>query len=217
MPLARRVLATLAATLVLGTPAAGYAQYRLTAPSGAELSFESDSLLQMRDRSRALRLDLEEDPEVLYYTIFGRALEVDAAEAAYPWNAIDVVTDSLAAIVTPGNLREADRAYVNYAVLRMHVVRGDPDVSFGEVVNHELGAVVGFVEGWIVARTLFGGPAFEPLDELAFAWSAGVLPGFIAEHADRQLGGCLSVWREAHEDIIREYRSWREEEFRDGR
>jgi hypothetical protein len=217
MRLARRVLAALAAALVLGTPVSGHAQYRLSAPSGAELSFESDSLLQMRDRSRALRLDLEEDPEVLYYTIFGRPLEVDATDAAYPWNAIDVVTDSLTAVVTPGNLREADRAYVNYAVLRMRAVRGDPDVSCEEVVHREVEAVVGFVEGWIVARTLFGGPEFGPLDELAFAWSAGVLPGLIAEHADPQLGGCLAVWRGAHEDAIQAYRSWREEEFRDGR
>ncbi len=143
-------------------------------------------------------------------------MEPVAAEAAYPWNAVDVVTDSLAAVVTPGNLREADRAYVNYAVLRMRAVRGDPDVSCEEIVSREVEAVIGFVEGWIVARTLFGGPAFEPLDELAFAWLAGVLPGFIAEHANPQLGGCLAVWGDAYAHEIEAYRVWRQEEFRGG-
>jgi hypothetical protein len=171
----------------------------------------------MRDRSRALRQNLEEDPLVLYSRLFGQAVEAGAAERALPWNAIDVVTDSLASIMTPGNLREAERAYVNYAVLRMRAVRGDPDVSCDELMDRELEAVRGFADGWIVARTLFGGPEFEPLDELAFAAAAGVLPGFVADNADPHLGGCLAVWSAANEEAIEAYRVWQTERFRGGR
>lgn len=213
----RRVLTTLVAALLIGIPQVGHAQYSLSAPSGDELSFERDSLLAMRDRSRALRQNLEEDPLVLYFTAFGQAVEAQAAERAFPWNAIDVVTDSLAAIVTPGNLREADRAYVNYAVLRMRAVRGDPDVSCDELMRRELEAVRGFVDGWIVARTLFGGQPFEPLDEMAFAAAAGVLPGFVAAGSDPHLGGCLGVWNEANREAIEAFRDWQTEEFRGGR
>jgi hypothetical protein len=178
------------------------------------LSFERDSLLSMRDRSRALRQNLEEDPLVLYSRLFGQAVDAGAAERVFPWNAIDVVTDSLASIMTPGNLREAERAYVNYAVLRMRAVRGDPDVSCDELMGRELEAVHGFVDGWVVARMLFGGPEFEPLDELAFAAAAGVLPGLIAHNADPHLGGCLAVWSAANDDAIEAYRVWRTEGFR---
>jgi hypothetical protein len=214
MRVPRRVLTTLIAAIILGIPQAGYAQYTLSAPSGDELSFERDELLSMRDRSRALQQNLEEDPLVLYFTAYGQAVEAATAERAFPWNAIDVVTDSLAAIVTPGNLREADRAYVNYAVLRMQAVRGDPDVSCDELIDRELVAVRGFVDGWIVARTLFGGPPFEPLDEMAFAAGAGVLPGLIAAKADPHLGGCLAVWSLANEGALAAYRAWHTEKFR---
>ena len=210
----RRVLTALVAAVILGFPQAADAQYSLRAPSGDELSFERDSLLAMRVRSRALRQILEEDPLVLYFTAYGQPIARRAAERAFPWNAIDVVTDSLAAIVTPGNLREADRAYVNYAVLRMRAVRGDTDVSCDELMDRELDAVRGFVDGWVVARTLFGGPAFERLDELAFAAAAGVLPGMIAANDDRHLGGCLAVWSAANETAIEAYRAWRAEEYR---
>ncbi len=213
----RRLATTLVAALLLGIPQVGHAQYSLSAPSGDELSFERDSLLSMRDRSRALRQNLEEDPLVLYSRLFGQAVEAGAAERALPWNAIDVVTDSLASIMTPGNLREAERAYVNYAVLRMRAVRGDPDVSCDELMDRELEAVRGFADGWIVARTLFGGPEFEPLDELAFAAAAGVLPGFVADNADPHLGGCLAVWSAANEEAIEAYRVWQTERFRGGR
>ena len=119
------------------------------------------------------------------------------------------MTDSLAAVLTPGNLREADRAYYSYAVLRMKAVRQDPDVSCEELFDRELAAVGGFVDGWIAARTIFGGPPFAPLDELAFARADGVLEGLIAERGDRQLGGCLAVWRAAHPEAVEAYRAWR--------
>ena len=189
------------------------AQYQLVAPSGTVLEFESGQLLSFRDRLDSLRTDLEEDPEVLYYPSFGRDFEVEDWYEALPWNAIEVVTDSLAALVMPGNLREAQRAYIGYAVLRMHAVRQDPDVPCEELAGRELQAVEGFVDGWIVTRTLFGGPPYEPLDELVFARAAGVLPGLIIDRSDRQLAGCLDLWRSESADEIEAYRNWRTERY----
>lgn len=162
----------------------------------------------MRDRSDALYDELQQDPQVLYYTAYGPELSSERSTAALPWNAVDVVTDSMAAIVTPGNLREADRAYYNYAVLRMHAVRDDPDVPCAELFEREMEAVDGFVDGWIVARTLYGGPAFEPLDRLVFARAAGVLDGYVAASSDRHLGGCLAIWREENPGAIERYTAW---------
>jgi hypothetical protein len=195
------------------TPAGAAGQYSMTAPSGLVVEFDRDRLLDMRDRSVALRRDLEEDPRILYYTSYGSELRAEDRDEAYPWNAIDVVTDSIAAVVTPGNLREADRAYYNYVVHRMHAVREDPDVPCGEIVARELDAVDAFVDGWVVARTLFGGPAFEPLDELAFAREAGVLRGLLVDRSDRQLGGCLVVWSDENPGAVEEYRSWLRERY----
>lgn len=197
--------------LALGAgPAAG--QYRIASPDGETTrEFTRDSLLAMRDRSDALYDELQEDPLVLYYTSYGPDLSPNQREPALPWNAVDVVTDSMAAIVTPGNLREADRAYYNYAVLRMHAVRDDPDVPCDELFEREMEAVDAFVDGWIVARTLFGGPAFEPLDELVFAREAGVLEGYVAASSDRHLGGCLAVWRDEHPGAVERHAAWREE------
>ena len=194
-------------------PRAAAAQYTLAAPNGEEVVFDGQRLLEMRDRSRTLWNELQDDPRVLYYTAYGRELERDDAAQAYPWNAIEVVADSLAAVITPGNLREADRAYYNYAVLRMHAVRKDPDVACDEVFGREMEAVDGFVDGWVVARTLFGGPAFEPLDEFALAREAGVLEGMVADRGDRQLGGCLAVWRDANPGAVDAYRAWRAETY----
>jgi len=186
-------------------------QYGIASPAGETIEFDRDSLLAMRNRSDALYDELQEDPQVLYYTSYGPELAPDRGELALPWNAVDVVTDSMAAIVTPGNLREADRAYYNYAVLRMHAVRDDPDVPCDELFEREMEAVEGFIDGWIVARTLFGGPAFAPLDELVFARAARVLDGFVAAGSDRHLGGCLDVWRDEHPGAIERYDAWRAE------
>lgn len=194
-------------------PAPLQAQYTLTAPSGQVVEFDRDRLLAMRDRSVQLWDELQEDPDILYYTAYGRELDPDDRTQAYPWNAIEVVTDSLAAVITPGNLREADRAYYNYVVLRMHAVAKDPDVACEEVFARELEAMDGFVDGWVIARTLFGGPAYEPLDEFALAREAGVLRGMIADRSDRQLGGCLTVWRDAHPDAISAYREWKRDHY----
>ena len=189
------------------------AQYHLIAPSGAVLEFDSGQLLGFRNRLDSLRTELEEDPEVLYYPSFGRDFKVEDWREALPWNAIEVVTDSLAAMVMPGNLREAQRAYIGYAVLRMRAVRQDPDVPCEKLVGRELQAVEGFVDGWIVTRTLFGGPPYEPLDELVFARADGVLAGLIIDRADRQLAGCLDIWRSESADAIEAYRSWRTERY----
>ena len=205
------LLVGLSAGIVAATPAE--AQYRLTAPSGAVVEFEADRLLRFRDRSDSLMTDLVEDPLVLYYRSFGRDLDESEARDAWPWNAAEVVTDSLAALVMPGNLREAGRAYESYVVLRMHAVRQDPDVPCETLLGREIDALDGFIDGWIVARLLFGGPAYEPLDELVFAREADVLGGLILDRSNRQLGGCLAVVRQRGEDEIAAYRSWRAENY----
>jgi hypothetical protein len=189
------------------------AQYRLEAPSGSVVEFEADILLGFRDRSDSLMTDLVEDPLVLYYRSFGRELDESEARDAWPWNAVEVVTDSSAALVMPGNLREAGRAYESYAVLRMHAVRQDPDVACEELFSREVEAVDGFIDGWVAARLLFGGPEYEPLDELAFAREAGVLAGLILDRSDRQLGGCLESSRARGAEEIAAYRAWRTERY----
>jgi hypothetical protein len=203
----------LLAPLLLMPAGRATAQYSLVSPSGQELRVSQESLVQLDDTTRALRKNLEEDPRVLYYTAFGDPLSAEPDGAAYPWAAVEVITDSTAAVVTPGNLREADRAYANYAVLRMEAVRSDLDVSCDSVFALEERAVSGFVDGWLVSRTLYGGPPYPPLDELAFARQAGHLAGLMAARSDRQLGGCLAVWTERHPDRLDGYERWRRVEF----
>lgn len=209
-----RPSAAIAVLLLLAATAPVLGQGRvLVSPSGDTLAFFEAALRQMLDTTRALRRDLEEDPRILYFTGTGPAVPAEEPDPAYPWNAIEVLADSVAAIRTPGNLREADRAYANYAVLRMKNVRRDPDVSCDSLVVREVRAVSGFVDGWIVARTLFGAPAYAPLDELAFAREAGLLPGLIGASDDPQPGGCLGAWKEGHGESLEAYRRWREGEF----
>lgn len=203
------VLAVLAVLAPLVSPADVGGQYSIAAPSGRSIDFDRLDLLAWRDRSDALRESLDQDPLILYYTSYGPALSPEQGDEALPWNAVEVVTDSLAAVITPGNLREADRAYYSYAVLRMNAVREDPDVECSELVAREMRAVNAFVEGWIVARTLYGGPPYEPLDELAFARADGVLEGLVADRSDRQLAGCLAVWRDGDPALLERYRAWR--------
>lgn len=190
------------------------AQYRLEAPSGVELTLPSERLRAMLDTTRALFRDLEEDPRIGYFLDVGPAVPADSPEAAFPWNALDVRSDSSAVVRTPGNLREADRAYHNYAVLRMHWVHdGDPDVSCDSLMRVEAVAVDGFADGWLVSRTLFGAPAYPPLDEVGFAREAGVLEGLLAAKGDAQLGACAREWAEANPEAVEAYRLWRVSRF----
>lgn len=195
---------------MLGAPTGALQAQRTLALRGDTLTFTEAALRTMLDTTRTLRRDLEEDPRILYFTGTGSSVSVEEPRAAYPWNAVDVLADSVATIRTPGNLREADRAYANYAVLRMKNVRRDPDVSCDSLFARELRAVSVFVDGWIISRTLFGGPPYAPLDALAFARDDGVLPGLVAAHEDPQLGGCLSVWTAGHAEALADYRRWRE-------
>ena len=214
----RRVeLALVAAALgsILFVPLRASAQdYTLTVRSGRQIELSRSELIRMHDTTVALQENLDLDPEVLYWWTFGPDAPADSAGLALPWEAIEVVTDSTVALTYPGNLREADRAYNNYAVLRMRAVRNDPDVGCETVFDRELQAVDLFVDGWIVSRTLFGGPPYEPLDELVFARAAGHLSGLIAAHDNPQLGGCLPIWREANPKAAAEYRTWRRDVFR---
>ena len=197
------------------TPAPLLAQYEMEAPSGIQLAFTSTQVRAMLDTTRAMEMNLQEDPRVLYFTLVGPAVETtDSLDAAYPWNAVEVRSDSVATILTPGNLREADRAYYNYAVTRMHLVREfDPDVSCDELMDRELQAVSAFADGWIASRLLFGGLPFAVLDEVAFAREQGHLAGMLAAKRDRQLGACAAEWAATHPTAVEEYLAWRDNRF----
>lgn len=157
--------------------------------------------------------ELEEDPRVLYYTGVGPAVPEAGPGPAYPWNAVQPLTDSTAMVETPGNLREGDRAYQAYAVERMRNVRSDPDVPCDSLVAREAVAAGAFSDGWLVSRVLFGAPPYPPLDELPLAHADGHLPALLAAFGDRQLGGCGAAWREANARAVEAYLAWREEAF----
>jgi hypothetical protein len=202
--------------MALGTallPAPGRAQYVITSEAGDSLTYEATTLRVMLDTARALYADLEQDPRVQYMIPVTRPNNVSETEPepSYPWNVVTVVNDSMADVTNlPANLREADRAYYNYAVMRMRVVRtADPDVPCDSLLALEEEVVGSFADGWIVARTLFGGPAFAPLDEIAFAREAGLLRPMLAAMGDRQIGACAGEWAEANADRVAAYEAWR--------
>jgi len=198
--------------LALPVPAA--AQHALVSPAGDSLAFELPELRTMLDTARALYTDLQEDPRVLYSLGFGPRVEASVPRAAYPWNAVIPQSDSTVDVIMPGNLREADRAYQNYAVMRMRIVRStDPDDPCDALVEREETVLSSFVDGWVLARTLFGGPPFAPLDELAFARGAGHLGALLAAYRDASVGACAAAWAEAHPDAIEAYEAWRTEAF----
>jgi hypothetical protein len=96
----------------------------------------------------------------------------------------------------------------------MRVVRdADPDVPCDSIVALEERVVDSFIDGWIVSRTLYGGPSFAPLDELVFARQAGLLRPLLASRRDPQLGACAGQWAEANPDRMRSYEAWRKEKF----
>lgn len=207
-----RVLVAVAA-LALAAPAAS-AQQALTSPAGDSLQIDSARLRVLLDTARALRADLEEDPRVLYTLGFGPPAEPDAPRAAYPWNAVQPQSDSTVAVTTPGNLREADRAYNNYSVMRMRVVRGaDPDGPCDALLEREAAVLSSFVDGWILARTLYGGPAYAPLDEFVFAREAGHLPALLAVRGGTAVSACTADWIAENSAAIERYESWRAEKF----
>lgn len=200
--------------LLLAAPGPAAAQHALVSPSGDSLAFELPELRTMLDTARALYADLQEDPRVLYSLGFGPRVEPSAPRPAYPWNAVLPQSDSVVNVIAPGNLREADRAYHNYAVMRMRVIRGtDPDDPCEALVEREETVLSSFVDGWVLARTLFGGPAFAPLDELAFARDAGHLRALLAAYRDASVGACAATWAEANPGAIDAYEAWRAEAF----
>jgi hypothetical protein len=205
-----------AVLLIPFVPAAASAQYTLEAENGDTVMFESAELRAMLDTARALYANLQEDPNVLYYTPVGRERVPESdPSASYPWNVVTVINDSVADLQRlPADLREADRAYYSYAVQRMRVVRGaDPDVPCDSVLTLEEKVVGSFIDGWILSRTLFGGPAFDTLDELVFARHEGLLRPLLARRNDRQVGACAAEWADENPDRVAEYDAWRREHF----
>jgi hypothetical protein len=202
-------------SLAVSPPDCG-AQYVVTSPAGDSLVFEAAQLRAMLDTARAMRKDIEEDPHVLYTEPLVReTVSEDSPERSYPWNVVTVHTDSTVDYLgLPANLREADRAYYNYAVMRMRVVRNaDPDVPCDSLLALEEKVVGSFIDGWVLSRTLFGGPSFAPLDELAFARSAGHLRALLAARNDRQVGACAAEWAADHPDRVTAYETWRRDDF----
>lgn len=209
--------AALAAALLLSAaaPRTAPAQPRtdtLRVPNGPSLQVPRDTLKEMLERTRRRQTVLEEDPDVLYYVgTRGGVTLVDPAPA-YPWNAVTVESDSVARIAVPGNYREARRAYDGYAVETMERVRrGAPAARCSEAVEREVEVVSAFVDGWIVARTLYGGPAFPPLDAFAFARQGGHLPALVVALGDSRLGECRRRWARDHPGKMEAYREWRAE------
>lgn len=211
-----RPTAALLLAVAAAAPAAAGAQadpdrYALRVPDGPSLEFPADSVKEMLRRTRRLGTILEEDPDVLYYV--GTGSEVDASDPspAYPWNAVRPESDSTARVRVPANYREARRAYYAYAVRVMETIRGSPpSTRCGESVRREVDAVSAFVDGWIVTRTLYGGPAFPPLDAMAFAREAGHLPAMLVELGGARLGGCARRWARQNPEAMEAYRAWRE-------
>lgn len=206
-----RVLLAAMGILIGATPAPGQ---RSISTERDTILFDLPTLQVMLDTARALRKDLEEDPRVLYRLGFGPPAEIAAAESAYPWNAVSPTSDSTVNVIVPGNLREADRAYNNYAVMRMRVVRTqDPDANCEVLIRAEEEVLSSFVDGWILARTLFGGPAFTPMDELAFARDVSLLRPLLAARGDTSIGVCAGEWTAEHSVEIVAYELWRAEAF----
>lgn len=195
---------------LLRPASAGAQEYALSSPAGDTLQFELPRLRVMMEEARILYDDLVEDPRVLYSLGFGPPAAIDAPAPAYPWNAVRPTSDSTVNVVTPGNLREADRAYNNYAVMRMREVRNeDPDDPCAAIVTREEAVLSSFVDGWVLARTLFGGPAFAPLDEIAFAREAGHLRALLAIRGDDSVGVCAAEWVDVNGESVRAYETWR--------
>lgn len=206
----------LSAAGVVLLPAILSAQHTLHGPSGRSITYDSAAVREMLERTRRLRKILEEDPAVVYYVGKGEPATAEDPRAALPWRAVTVRSDSAVEVVTPGNLRESERAYYAYAVERMERIRaGRPTSSCETALRQEVELVSAFVDGWVVTRTLYGGPAFAPLDRFAFAREAGHLPALVVSLDDTAVSDrCLRWWREAHPEAMAAFRAWREATFR---
>ena len=213
--LPRAIVLCAAVVLLAAPPLEG--QFTLRAPSGEALTLDSAAVQEMLRESRHLRSVLEEDPAVLYYVGSGPPATLEEPASAYPWRAVLVRNDSVARVAFPANYREADRAYYNYAVRKMEMIRSlPPAVRCSTSVGREVELVSAFTDGWIVARTLFGGPAFAPLDAFAFAREAGHLRAMVVELGSGALGGCVREWAREHPEEVEAYRAWRSDRFEPG-
>lgn len=202
--------------LVAAVPGAARAQQPLRAPSGLELEVPRDTLLEMLRETRAYRDTLVQDPDVLYYTGFSEAVTDSAHETALPWNAVEVRSDSVARVATPGNLREGDRAYHAYAVARMEAFRDretDGSPTCRERIAGEVDVLEAFARGWTVARVYYGAPPYPPLDEIAFLHRRGMLAPYLADRAPARLGRCAEQWADERPREMQTYREWRRREF----
>lgn len=205
-----RLVAVLLGIVLLPT-GVGAQEYYLSIPNGDTLSFPLDTLRRMMDDARRLRDILERDPKVIYYTGTGPRATAADPSPAYPWRAVRVRSDTAAEIATPSNLREMDRAYFNYAVRKMSSLRQEgPAAGCDRVIDREVLRAWSFLDGWILSRTLYGGPAFPPVDLMVFARAQGHLTAMLVALGDSELIGCADRWAKDHPDRMAAYRTWRE-------
>lgn len=205
-----RLVAVLLGIVLLPT-GVGAQEYYLSIPNGDTLSFPLDTLRRMMDDARRLRDILERDPKVIYYTGTGPRATAADPSPAYPWRAVRVRSDTAAEIATPSNLREMDRAYFNYAVRKMSSLRQEgPAAGCDRVIDREVLRAWSFLDGWILSRTLYGGPTFPPVDLMVFARAQGHLTAMLVALGDSELIGCADRWAKDHPDRMAAYRTWRE-------
>jgi len=117
----------------------------------------------------------------------------------------------VAEVAVPRNYREARRGYYNYAVRMMRQVReARPTAGCDDAVEREAGLVSAFLDGWIVTRTLYGGPALPAVDAMVFAREAGHLPAMLVALRDAEIRDCTDRWISEHPDAMESYRRWSE-------
>jgi hypothetical protein len=175
------------------------------------MEFRVPSLRDMIERTRRLERILEDDPDVLYYIGTGPRASDSVPAPAYPWNVVRVRNDSVAEVAVPRNYREARRGYYNYAVRMMRQVReAGPAEGCDDAVEREADLVSVFLDGWIVTRTLYGGPALPAVDAMVFAREAGHLPAMLVALRDAEIRDCADRWASDHPEDMESYRRWRE-------
>lgn len=182
----------------------------LRAFEGRSATFETATLRDMLERTRRLGRILEQDPDVLYYIGTGSTASDSVPASAYPWNVVRVRNDSVAEVAVPRNYREARRGYYNYAVRKMRRVRESPPAAGCDMaVEREADLVSAFLDGWIVTRTLYGGPGLAAVDAMVFARREGHLPAMVVALRDAEIRGCVDRWTGTHPDAMEAYRRWR--------
>lgn len=186
------------------------AQYTLRGPSDRALTFDTATVREMLERTRRTRRQMEGARRVVYYVGSGPPVTPDSLDPAYPWGAVTPKGDTAVRVVTPGNYREASRAYQNYAYEKMQAIRsGSEPRGCAAELEREAELVSAFVDGWVVSRVLYGAMALEAIDRLAFAREAGHLPALLSSMDGSPVAErCRSRWQDDHPEAVEAFRDW---------